>query len=309
MYWGTSQGRSLGVYRCSALARQRPSVLMLKDPGDERWPRCRGNDTPALAGTGMREWRPFDKLWVGGRRLNKIAAHKFALLVGGCNSCRALPPLAGAISVLRQTEYSVSSNFAVEPPSEKEQTMFEVEQLIDDCKHALNEDGGTKAVREIAAQAVSKPAELIDALGEPQQAKVGKLYHSQELTILNLVWAPYMTLQPHNHNMWAVIGIYTGAEDNIFWRRTPQGIEAAGARALRAGDATPLGRDIIHSVTNPTPRFTDALHIYGGDFFNEARSEWDPDTLSEQPYDAEKTLRRFSEANARYLAGQQQLAD
>jgi predicted metal-dependent enzyme (double-stranded beta helix superfamily) len=50
--------------------------------------------------------------------------------------------------------------------------------------------------------------------------------------------------------MWAVIGIYTGREDNIFWRRIPGApggkLEAAGARALSEKDAVPLGRDIIH---------------------------------------------------------------
>jgi predicted metal-dependent enzyme (double-stranded beta helix superfamily) len=43
--------------------------------------------------------------------------------------------------------------------------------------------------------------------------------------------------------MWAVIGIYTGREDNIFWRRPaddPGGrIEAAGARALSEREVTP----------------------------------------------------------------------
>ena len=48
-------------------------------------------------------------------------------------------------------------------------------------------------------------------------------------------------------------------------------------------DVQPLGDDIIHSVTNPTSKFTAAIHIYGGDFFAAHRSEWDPDTLSEQP--------------------------
>ena len=45
--------------------------------------------------------------------------------------------------------------------------------------------------------------------------------------------------------MWAVIGIYTGREDNIFWRRLPDGggkVEAAGAKALRVGDCDPLGK-------------------------------------------------------------------
>jgi predicted metal-dependent enzyme (double-stranded beta helix superfamily) len=98
--------------------------------------------------------------------------------------------------------------------------------------------------------------------------------------------------------MWAVIGIYTGREDNVYWRRLPDGrIEAAGAQSMSEGEAAPLGRDIVHSVINPIGRFTGAIHIYGGDFFAVERSEWDPETLREQPYDPAKTLRYFEEAN------------
>jgi predicted metal-dependent enzyme (double-stranded beta helix superfamily) len=79
--------------------------------------------------------------------------------------------------------------------------------------------------------------------------------------------------------MWAVIGMYTGRQDNIFWRRQPEGtgsrVEAAGARTLLPGQACPLGRDIVHSVINPLPRLTGALHVYGGDFARAERSEWD----------------------------------
>ena len=112
-----------------------------------------------------------------------------------------------------------------------------------------------------------------------------------------------MTILPHNHRMWAVIGVYTGREDNIFWRRLPQDaasrVEAAGAKSLSEKDAEPLGRDIIHSVTNPIPRLTGAIHVYGGDFFGTARSEWEPETLTERAYDVEKNMRLFEEANAR----------
>ena len=65
----------------------------------------------------------------------------------------------------------------------------------------------------------------------------------------------------------------------------------------------PLGRDIIHSVTNPTSRLTGAIHVYGRDFFAADRSEWDPETLSEQHYDVEKNMRLFEEANALLAAG------
>ena len=109
---------------------------------------------------------------------------------------------------------------------------------------------------------------MLKGLGEPKRATVQKLYHSSDLTILNVIWAPRMTIMPHNHQMWAVIGIYTGREDNIFWRRLPgdEGgkLEAAGAKALCEKDAEPLGGNIIHSVTNPIGRLTGAIHVYGG---------------------------------------------
>jgi len=127
---------------------------------------------------------------------------------------------------------------------------------------------------------------------------------SAELTILNVVWGPRMSQLPHNHKMWAVIGIYTGREDNIFWRRVAGDgdgrIEAAGAKALGDGDAVPLGHDIIHSVLNPIKRLTGAIHVYGGDFFALPRSEWDPERLVERPFDVDKALALFEESNHLY---------
>ena len=111
---------------------------------------------------------------------------------------------------------------------------------------------------------------------------------------------------PHDHNMWAVIGVYGGREDNIFWRRLPESdqgqLKAAGARALCVGDVEMLGKDAIHSVTNPITRLTGAIHVYGGNFFETPRSEWDPESLLEGTYDVEKNMRLFEESNQRMQA-------
>src|SRR5262245_26328315 len=119
--------------------------------------------------------------------------------------------------------------------------MFELDQFIVDCRAALAADNSQRHVREVVARAMSEPAAVPRRLGEPTTAGLHQLYRSKNLTILNIVWAPYMTLVPHNHHMWAVIGIYTGREDNIFWRRVrgePGGrLEAAGAKALCVRDA------------------------------------------------------------------------
>jgi predicted metal-dependent enzyme (double-stranded beta helix superfamily) len=179
--------------------------------------------------------------------------------------------------------------------------MFDLDRFIADCRAALAEDTSHKAVREVVARAVAAPEAVLKGLGEPKRGEIQKLHRADDLTILNVVWAPRMTIMPHNHQMWAVIGVYTGREDNIFWRRiadAPDGrIEAAGAKALSNRDAVPLGRDIIHSVTNPIPRLTGAIHVYGGDFFAAARSEWDPERLDERRYDVEKNMRLFEDAN------------
>jgi predicted metal-dependent enzyme (double-stranded beta helix superfamily) len=182
--------------------------------------------------------------------------------------------------------------------------MFDLDQFVADCRAAVRSDPTHKSVREVIARAVSDPSGVVAGLGEPQLAEVQKLYTSEELTILNVIWGPGMTIMPHNHLMWAVIGIYSGREDNIFWRRLPGAeggkIEAAGAKSLGPRDAEPLGRDIIHAVINPLPRLTGAIHVYGGDFFAAARSEWDPETLLERPYDVQKNMKLFETANQRF---------
>jgi len=183
--------------------------------------------------------------------------------------------------------------------------MFETERFVEQCRSALADDASHKAVREVVAEAVADPGSIVAALGEPAEAGPQVLHHGPDLTIINVIWAPQMTVMPHDHRMWAVIGVYSGGEDNIFWRRLDDTIEAAGAQALRAGNAAALGHNIIHSVSNPVDKLTGAIHVYGGDFFAAARSEWDPESLVEKPYDADKTMRLFAEANARYIAGRQ----
>ncbi len=189
--------------------------------------------------------------------------------------------------------------------------MFQKDRFVEDCKVAVGE--GQRAVRELVLEALADPSGIISELGEPTKAGVYPLYHSDDLTAINFVWAPYMTLIPHNHNMFAVIGIYSGREDNMFWRRidngasngTGPGIEAAGADSMGPGQVATMGHDIIHSVANPISKLTSAIHVYGGDFFNPPvpRSQWDHETLVEQPWDMDDTRAVFRQAETRYNAG------
>jgi predicted metal-dependent enzyme (double-stranded beta helix superfamily) len=174
-----------------------------------------------------------------------------------------------------------------------------IDNFVQDCIDANREDDAQGAVLEVLAKAVSDPGKMLAAVGEPARAGISIVYRSTTLTIFSAAWTPQMNLMPHNHRMWANIGIYTGREDNIFWRDTDDSIEAVGAKALFEGDAASLPVDAIHSVTNPLLRFTGGIHIYGGDFFNTTRSQWDPETLEEEPSDGDVIRGIFERENER----------
>src|SRR6185503_10771393 len=119
--------------------------------------------------------------------------------------------------------------------------MFGRDRFIQDCINAVGD--GPAAIREVVAEAVSDGGGVIAELGEPEHAGITPIYRSSELTILNFVWAPYMSLMPHNHQMFSVVGIYSGREDNVLWRRADRSLTAASARSLGAGDVAALGAD------------------------------------------------------------------
>ena len=124
------------------------------------------------------------------------------------------------------------------------------------------------------------------------------MHHTPELTVINVAWAPGMRIIPHDHRMWAAIGIYAGVEDNQFFRRQDQGgLVESGGKRLETGDVAVLGARTIHAVNNPGDRLTGAIHVYGGDFVNQPRSQWGPGDAVERDYDMAEIEREFAHAN------------
>jgi predicted metal-dependent enzyme (double-stranded beta helix superfamily) len=179
---------------------------------------------------------------------------------------------------------------------------FDVAAFVDACLEARREAHPQLAVRDVLERTMSAPSEIEAALGAT--AGLAPLHVSPELTVLHVVWPPAMALFPHDHRMWAAIGVYGGQEDNAFFRRGGDDrIVASGGRELRAKQVLVLGDDAIHAVTNPQQRaFTGALHVYGGDFFATPRSAWTADTLVEHPFDPDEADAAFHAADAAWRA-------
>lgn len=207
--------------------------------------------------------------------------------------------LAGLAAASAQLVFSGISLANTRQPMSVGRDRMDIDRFVEDCIAANQETDAQAAVNAVLARAVSTPKSVIAALGEPTKAGLNVLLRSPTLTIFVATWTPQMNLMPHDHLMWANIGIYTGREDNIFWKRTASGIVAFGADALFEKDTAMLPDDALHSVTNPLLRFTGGIHIYGGDFFNTTRSQWNPETLEEEPSDGAVIRGIFQRENER----------
>jgi hypothetical protein len=96
---------------------------------------------------------------------------------------------------------------------------FDLDQFVADCRAARSEDEPRMAIRDVMQRAMSEPSAVGNTL-RPLEGGLALLHHDDELTILNVVWAHHMAIDPHGRRMWAVIGIFAGQEDNAFLRRS-----------------------------------------------------------------------------------------
>lgn len=182
------------------------------------------------------------------------------------------------------------------------EAMFDIDEFVRDCLAAVRETEPRVAVKEVLERALSDSAAVAGAL-PAHRAAIQKWHVSAELTVLTGVWGPGMALPPHDHRMWAAIGVYTGQEDNAFYRRAPGGLLGTGGRQVCHGEVLLLGDDVIHAVANPSRTFTGSIHVYGGDLLATPRSEWDPVDFAERPYDTAALFRYFEDENAKLGLG------
>jgi predicted metal-dependent enzyme (double-stranded beta helix superfamily) len=172
--------------------------------------------------------------------------------------------------------------------------VLDLDLLVTDCAATLADGDRMGALRSVLDRVAADPSGVAAAVGEPAAGGLGVIHRSPELTILNVVWSPATHMPPHDHRMSAGLVVYGGQEDNDFYRRRGEGpdgagavgaVEAVGGRTLVEGDVLLLGDDAIHGVRSHADRYTGAIHVYLGDFFDRERCVWsiDDGTLIADP--------------------------
>ena len=183
---------------------------------------------------------------------------------------------------------------------------FAIDQMIADCLVAVQDSGGHPgaAVEQVLARAVSDPAAIEAAVGQPHDLPaITTWLNTEQLTVLHILWPPEVNLMAHDHLMWATIGLYGGREDNQLFRSLPDGtLEHRRTRTLNRGDTILLGDDTVHAVANPTREWTGAIHVYGGDYFREGKHMWPEPEQPAVPFEVEVVRQTLNEAASRAKA-------
>ena len=176
--------------------------------------------------------------------------------------------------------------------------MFDLQEFVDRCKELVRSPHPAEQILRLMRSAVQNADSIKKAIAPsvPRAALTdAELFRSDDLFIFNATLPPHLVSPPHDHRMWAVIGIYEGQENNSFYKRSPTRLEEANHREVQAGEAILLGPEVIHAVANPRGFTTLGLHVYGGDLNAAQRSMWNPYTGEELCYDVRQFFKWCAE--------------
>lgn len=177
---------------------------------------------------------------------------------------------------------------------------FELARFVADCREARTD---VRAVAELVRAAVAQPQAIRAAIAS---AGAGDrvLYQDDDLTVLNVRIPPGYCTPPHDHSIWAVVGIYEGQENNRFYRLQAGKPEQLELHEVHAPGVLTLDGATIHAISNPLASATSGLHVYGGHLDRAQRSLWDPASGEREPFTVARAtqLARQLMANARAVS-------
>ena len=178
--------------------------------------------------------------------------------------------------------------------------MFDLQQFVRECQSALNDPKPALRVEALIKEAISDPNAVREAFAEARDLELhGPItfaWRDASLSVADVTTPPGLRSPAHNHDMWAVIGVYDGEEHNRFYRYEDGMLHEKGERLLKEGDVAVLGPEAVHAIANPLSVNSSAIHVYGGDLVDRPnRSMWNPHTDEREDYDITRLITYVAE--------------
>ena len=121
--------------------------------------------------------------------------------------------------------------------------VFDAAEFVSDVRSAAASSDSIKAVQEVVAAVIVDRAAIDSALGTELKPEQETLLSSEQLTVQRIIWPLGLVSSPHEHRMWAVVGVYAGEELNRLYERGPEGLRERDTRTVPEGDVFFLDAD------------------------------------------------------------------
>jgi predicted metal-dependent enzyme (double-stranded beta helix superfamily) len=164
-------------------------------------------------------------------------------------------------------------------------TGFSIDAFVQDMRAIAVGEDAAKNLRSYMDDLFADPGSIaqgfpVDLLGD------SILFEDETVSIWRTSFEPGLSVPAHDHQMSAVIGVYTGQERNDFFEADPSGgVRRSGNVVLGAGDVLSIGPSAIHSVTCLSDDPSLGLHVYLGNLTNAERSLFDIDNGTSMKFD------------------------
>lgn len=171
---------------------------------------------------------------------------------------------------------------------------FSYESFVEDVRAAARSEHATKAVRAVLADVLADQDLLKSGLPAQDEDEI-HLFEDDTVSIWSCRFDPAFLMPPHEHKMDVHIGVVSGAEKNIMFRRTGERLEHVKTVAVEAGNVLSIGADGLHAVSAEGHAPSHALHVYLGPLTQIKRDLFDWETGN--PVDF--TMENFDEMKRR----------
>ena len=163
--------------------------------------------------------------------------------------------------------------------------MFDADRFVTRCRSALQAADTFASLAEVVAEALVDRASLRSVLASGEGLRVGVLCEGPELTVVQFVTPKDFAFPPHDHAMVSAVGVYAGAEQNVYYEADGAVLRETRRHLVSAGDVAVHAADVIHSIASVGEEPLGALHVYAGDFFHAPRNEWRGSPFERHDYD------------------------
>ena len=152
---------------------------------------------------------------------------------------------------------------------------FDLDELIARLKRSVEDDSPSVRVKAILQEQLQDPDRVLKGMPEFADDEA-ILFEDDRISIWFCRFRPGTTVPPHDHQMVATIGVYSGAERNEFFENDPDGtIRQSSEVILSAGNMLQIGPSAIHAVGCASAEPCCGIHVYLGCLTEVDRSLFD----------------------------------